>query len=63
MHSPPLPVAWAAAHSKLVVVLLLVRWLLLLPLFVRVLCLFCSVVYSVRSIFELFLMVKRELFA
>ena len=55
-------VAKAAVHSKAMILLLLVHYLLLLPLFVGVLCLVLVLLYSTLgpSSFAIIMMPKRE---
>ena len=57
--------AWAAVHSKTVVLLLLINCLMYFPLFVGVLCLslFCYALLCVDSSFEIALKRKRKLAA
>ena len=64
MHLSP-PVAWAAVHSKAVVLLLLIYCLMYFPLFVGVLCLslFCYSLLCVHSSFAIILKRKRKLVA
>ena len=60
-----LPLAFAAARSKVVVLLLLIHYLLLTPLFVRVFCLVYVLLFSTLSpcSVAIILMGKRELVA
>ena len=55
--------AWAAVHSKAVVLLLLINCLMYVPLFVGVLCLslFCYSLLCVDSSIEITLKRKRKL--
>ena len=59
------PVAWAADHSRVVVLFLLIYCLMYLPLIVGVLCLslFCYALLCVHSSFAIILKRKRKLVA
>ena len=59
------PVASVVFRSKAVILLLLIHWLLLIPLFlwVYVWAMFCYAILCVLSSFAIILMGKRELVA
>ena len=56
-------VAYAAVHSKAVVLLLMILCLLLLPLWNSVIVIFCCALPYVNSSFAIILMLKRNLVA